>query len=202
MLRRLAAATAASAALLAAASSIACSGGSGASRTPSPVAGTVPAGPTATAVPDAIRRLDLQGAAVVQQLVRDTGGQFVPRDVIYADVTGDGIEEAIVPIASGGSQGDLAVIVLAPGDGGATTVLASIRPSSAGGITAEVADGKLVTTEPRPGPDDPECCPSTLQRTTYAWDGSKLAIASTVDVPNPGGGGKITPSPRGATPPA
>ena len=59
------------------------------------------------------------------------------------------------------------------------------------GIAANIEDGALVTTEPVPGPDDPECCPSQIKTTTYVGDGgSSLTELSSVVEPNPAGGAK------------
>ena len=57
-----------------------------------------------------------------------------------------------------------------------------------------IEDEKLVSVEPVPGPDDPECCPSQIRTTTYAGDGGTgLTQESSVVGENPAGGAK-TPS--------
>jgi len=182
----------------------ACSGGSDGDKTPPARPSTALATSVASGTPaidtDAITRVTLANIADVQALVSETNGAIATRDVLFADLNGDGVVEAVVPITSGGTQGNVAVIVVTPdGYGGATTML-SVKADSAGGMAVDVADGKLVTKEGRPEPDDPECCPSMLHVMTYAWDGSKLAAESTQDVPNPAGGGKATVAP-GVPPP-
>ena len=166
--------------------------------TGTPGAGTTPmAGSTAT---DAIRSIDLEHSAPVQQAIKATGGQFVASQVLYGDLTGDGIEEAVVPVSSGGTMGDIAYVVLTPSDGGVAVLPMEQGDSATGSVTVDIVDGKLVDTRPEYGPTDPECCPSMLRKTAYAWNGSKFAIASSQSIPNPNGGAKGTPSL--VTPPA
>ena len=156
--------------------------------------------PAATATPSsAIRSIDLKGAASVQKLLDDTGGQYIQGDVVYADLTGDGAEDAIVPISSGGTLGDLAFVVLAL-SGDEMRALLSEFPRSGHGLSVTAVAGKLVKTEALPGPDDPECCPSELRKTTYAWNGTTLAVESVETVANPDAGTKGTPASQPASP--
>ena len=167
----------------------ACSTSSDSDKTPTFIAtataaATIAPSP-ATIDADAITRVNIADLPDVQALVRETNGAIATQNVLYADLSGDGVAEAVVPIASAETQGDAAVIVLTPdGYGGASTIL-SVKAESAGGMSVDVADGKLVTKEARPGPDDPECCPAMLHVTTYAWDGSKLAVESATTCPIP-----------------
>ncbi len=155
--------------------------------TPTPSASGTPTGD--------IRAVALDEVADVQSLVGETSGQFAQQDVIYADLTGDGADEAVVPISAGGTLGAVAFIVLAAEGDDATRTLLRERPSGTGGLAVAVEGEDLVVTEPVPGPDDPECCPSQLRVTTYAWDGSALAQASQETIPNPDGGAKPTTPP-------
>ena len=50
-----------------------------------------------------------------------------------------------------------------------------------------IADGKLVEMRPVYAAEDPNCCPSMFRRTTFAWDGTKLAQQSSETVSNPEG---------------
>jgi hypothetical protein len=164
----------------------------------------------ATAVPSPsvdIRTLDLTQVVDVQALLEDTEGVFAQENVIYDDVNGDGIDEAIVPIASGGTGADIGFIVLTPSDGGTRTLLTHVPQGE--GLAIEVQDGKIVTTEPAPGPDDPLCCPSFLRKTTFNWNGAALALESSETIPNPGAFNKTpgaipdatsTPRPPGSAP--
>ncbi len=164
---------------------------------------TTPTAPAATSTTDAaetpdpaeagiIRTLDLEANADVQTALTETGGRYVQDNVIYADITNDGIDEAVVPIASGGTLGNVAFVVLTPDGAGADTLI-SEQPEGTNGMALRVEDGDLVVSEAVPGPDDPSCCPSMLRETTYAWNGAALAIVDEVTIPNPDGGIKGTP---------
>jgi len=162
---------------------------------------TAPAATSTTAAaetPDpadagAIRTLDLEANADVQTLLTDTGGSYVQESVIYADITGDGIDDAIVPVASDGTLGNVAFVVLML-DGDDVETLLTEQPEATNGMALRVEDGNLVLSEAAPGPDDPSCCPSMLRETTYVWNGAALAIESEVTIPNPDGGIKGTPA--------
>ncbi len=178
----------------------ACRGSSSNDRTPTSSAGSPVASVTASGnvtpggtASGAIRSVDLQNLAPVKTLLTDTGGRFAQSDVLYADLTGDGADEAVVPVSSGGTLGDVAFIVLTM-SGADTKVVLREYPRDAHGLAVAVVDGKLIETQPVPGPDDPECCPGMLRKTTYAWNGAALAVESVKTEVNPEGGAKGTPS--------
>ncbi len=148
-----------------------------------------------------IRSIDLKQTAPVQRLLQDTGGQFVQSEVLYGDLTGDGIEDAVVPISSGGTMGDIAYVVLTPSGSGVATVPMAKGGTTSGGVAVSIEGNKLIDTRPQYGPNDANCCPSLLRKTTYAWDGHQLAVASTASVPNPNAGVKGTPPAATAGPP-
>jgi hypothetical protein len=135
----------------------------------------------------------------VRSLIAETDGVFAQADVLYADLTQDGVDDAVVPIASGGTMGNVAFLVLTPTQAGSAVVLRG-TPSTApggrgGGMALDVIEGKLVVVEPVFGTDDPECCPSLLRKTTYGWNGAALALEDQQTVENPGGVVKPTMSP-------
>jgi hypothetical protein len=136
-----------------------------------------------------IRTLDLESQEAVQELLSATGGTYEQESVIYADVTGDDADDAVVPVASGGTMGDVGYVVLAATADGAEPVL---ERSPGGPVSVEVAGGQVVETLPVPGPDDPECCPSQLRTITYTWDGEALVVESDETGPNPAGGVKTS----------
>jgi hypothetical protein len=143
---------------------------------------------------DAIRDVDLDDVDEVVAIQEETSGTFVQEDVIYADVTDDGVEEAIVPISSEGTLGDVGFVVLTPDDEDGARVLLREVPPGGRGIAVTVEDGKIVTVESVPGPDDAECCPSMLQRTVYGWNGAALALETQTTEPNPDANVKLTPT--------
>jgi hypothetical protein len=174
-----------------------CDGDGGGDETPtrpvptSTVTGSVEPNPTPSGE---IRERDLENDPAVQQLISDAGGEYVQENVIYADLSDDGVDDAVVPISSGGTLGNIAFVVLTPTQSG-TIVLLQEEPMQSGGIALNVVDGKLIMLEPVFGPDDPECCPSLLRRTTYGWNGAALALEDQETLPNPGGQVKPTVSP-------
>jgi hypothetical protein len=140
-----------------------------------------------TGVPsDEIRSVDLERASVVETYASEIGGTYVQANVLYADVTGDGVEDAVIPLSSGGTLGNVALLVVTPDGSGVLEVLRVDAREF--GVTASVDDGALVTVEPVPGPDDPLCCPSQIRTTTYAGDGSVgLVEESSIVAPNTAG---------------
>src|SRR5437899_3154077 len=138
----------------------------------------------ATQLPDAtppdaqaIRGVDFGQEPALQTLLRQTGGTYDPHAFVYADVTGDGREEAIVPISSGGTLGNVAYQVYTLKGLIPSAILTSTRDqTTAGGLIMSVLDGKLMRTVAKYGPEDPRCCPSALVRTYYRWDGVKLQV--------------------------
>lgn len=186
--------------LAAAACASACSGGGDSDATP-----TVPAEPTrdrtVVATPPPletpqvdIRDIDLTALPEVVEALSESGAAIVQSDVIYADITNDGIDDAIAPASIDGTLGHIGFLAFRP-DGDTARVLLTEFPDSTGGIEVSVEGEKVVMLQPVAGPDDPECCPSLLQRTIYSWNGAAMAVESVTTEPNPDGGGKKTSTP-------
>ena len=134
---------------------------------------------TLTPAPD-IRLQDLTEQAGLQEFLAGIATLDAEQgETIYADITGDGVEEAVVSVASGGTAGNLAVFVYGYGPGGLSELLREHPPDEAlgGHIRARVESGQLILSWPIYGPDDPNCCPSQGFRVRYyLWDGSALAL--------------------------
>jgi hypothetical protein len=148
---------------------------------PPPAAPTAAPSPTPSPTPPAIRTVDWP--AVIARELRTEGGAAGVHlaDVIAADLTGDGEDEAIVPISSEGTAGIIGVYVYTMRGDQPLRVLA-LREAQ---LNVSVEGGLLVVTAPAYAPGDPRCCPSQLRRTTYRWTGTALEPASTELVPNP-----------------
>lgn len=140
-------------------------GGSGATATTAPA--------SATAAPD-IRQEDLTEQAELRAFLDASNGEVDPERIAYADLTEDGVEEAVVRVGSGGEGGDIGVFVYGYASEGLAVLLSVVTENQS--LVAEVEDGALKVTEPVYGQGDPLCCPSQFRVTTYAWDGSALAI--------------------------
>lgn len=139
---------------------------------------TVPASEatvTATIEASAIREVDFSTVQDVRDFTTENGGEVDPAAILYADLTGDGAEEAIVPVSSGGTLGNLAVFVFSTDIYGAVALL-QVEPQGASGITADLQEGQLFTDEASYRANDPECCPSQITRRYYRWDGSALVV--------------------------
>lgn len=156
--------------------------------TPSSVAGAT-ASPEATATPGAtsdgtttqnIRDVDLTQEAEVQRLVSESFGQVVPGSIIYADLTGDGAEEAVVPISSGGTAGNVAYAVYGYRDDTLTVLLSKDGLSK---VNLTVEDERLVEQTPEYADGDPNCCPSQFRIRRYVWDGDELFLEEEGTVP-------------------
>jgi hypothetical protein len=131
--------------------------------------------PTATATPAPdIRLQDFAQLPAVSDFLATAGGAVDTGAIIYADLTEDAVNDAVVPISSGGEGGDIAVFVFGYGAGGLKELLRVIPES---GLKDNVVDGKLAITEPVFAPGDPRCCPSQLRTITYRWDGTQLIVA-------------------------
>lgn len=136
---------------------------------------------TATAPPD-IRQQDLTQQPGLREFLNSAGGEVLPAAIIYADLTRDGSEEAVVPVSSGGEGGDIAVFVLGYGPTGLEELLRVLPESRS--LKASIIDGALTITEPVFAPGDPLGCPIQLRETTYEWNGTELAVADEKTVPS------------------
>ncbi len=136
---------------------------------PTVVANTVV--PNTAVAQNDIRNVDFSQTPQGQELVAG-GGEILPGTIIYADLTGDGQEEAVVPVSSGGTGGDIGFAVFTERNG----TLEELLASTPGRVMVEVDGGVLVETQPIYGPDDPNCCPSQLKKIYYRWDGDALVV--------------------------
>lgn len=166
---------------------VACNdGGAGGEPTEEPTPGITPEA-TATVpvngVPD-IRQADLVTQPAIVDFVSSAGGGVDGASIVYLDLTGDGAEEAVVPVSSGGEGGDIAVFVYGYQDGQLTDLLRVLPDDKS--LSVETGVGALTIVQPVYGAGDPLCCPSLLRRTTYRWDGSALSVADDETVPAEG----------------
>ncbi len=138
-----------------------------------PTATATPEGSTPTPAPD-IRDEDLTQQAELRDFLASSGGEVNPEKIEYGDLTGDGVDDAVVPVASGGEGGDIAVFVLGYQPDGLKVLLRL----ETGRLKAKIEDGGLETLGPSYIEGDPICCPSQFLRTFYVWDGSSLVFES------------------------
>jgi hypothetical protein len=166
------------AAVACAAAAFACDGGTtgdeptATAPEPAPTA-TQPAPTPTQSVASDIRDEDLTQQPGLRDFLASAGGEVQPDAIVYVDLTGDGTEDAVVPVSSGGEGGDIAVFVYGYVSGSLIELLKAL-PEEASSIDADVENGQLVTTEGIYATDDPLCCPSTLRHRFYRWDGAAL----------------------------
>ena len=129
-----------------------------------------------------IRGVDFETLGATEDLIGQLGtGAVEPDAIVYADLTGDQREEAIVPVTSQGTLGNVGYLVFALKAGKPEVVLTrTVDRTSAGGLQMSVEEGVLLETRGVFGPDDPFCCPSQLRETTFGWDGSQLQVDNEV----------------------
>ena len=137
----------------------------------------------------AIRGVDFEALPEAKTLLGQLGsGKVDKASTLYADLTGDRREEAVVPVTLEGTLGNIAYLVLKLDSGKPEVVLTrTLDKTSASGLQMSVDDGVLLETRGVYGPEDPFCCPSQLRETTFHWDGSKLQVESEQLVQRPSG---------------
>jgi hypothetical protein len=141
---------------------------------------TAIASPGETTTQPNIRDVDLTQEAEVQRLVAENFGEVVDGSIIYADLTRDGAEEAIVPVSSGGSAGNVAYAVYGYRDGMLTVLLSK---DGLRNVVLTVEDERLVERTPEFQPGDANCCPSQFRIRRYVWDGDELFLEEEGTVP-------------------
>jgi hypothetical protein len=125
-----------------------------------------------------------QQADVKGAITRIGGGQVADNEIAYADLTGDKVEEAVVPITSGGTMGNISYLVFTMTSSGPSLILTrNLTPADPGGLNMTIENGVLVEYVGEYGPEDPFCCPSVLRKTPFKWDGSKLQPQAVERVP-------------------
>ncbi len=153
-------------------------GASAVPPTPTGAVGT-PAAPLPT-----LRGIDFTTAPYAADLTRRAGGgDVIAERIRLVDLTGDGAEEAVVVVESGGTLGDLGVGVYQAAAGGpALTYFRKL----AGRV--EVRQTALVIVEGVPAAGDPECCPSQVRESTVEWRNGTFEVTSERTVASPGAG--------------
>lgn len=161
-----------------------CRGWSQAGVEPTPAAP-----PTATAVPGtltSVRGIDFRDPALLGPIVNHFGGgEVAPERVVYTDLTGDRVEEAVAIVESGGTADDL---------GAAAFDLQQGRPrllgyiDRGGRVEVRLAGPVAALINVREGvyaPGDPLCCPARLRETVYQWSGERFAVVTEQVIDNP-----------------
>jgi hypothetical protein len=157
-------------------------GGNGAQPTATRQQATASPAATPSPLPD-LKTLDLSTQPDVQELAQRLGGQVSADEVIYADLTGDGRDDAVVPISSGGTQGDLGFIVLGYLDGEVKALLTEAPEK--GEVRVTVTGGQLVESLPVYAGGDLPGFPSKIRNVYYAWNGGTFVVDHEEVIDNP-----------------
>ncbi|MFL5893579.1 MAG: hypothetical protein ACJ76Z_00535 [Thermoleophilaceae bacterium] len=99
-------------------------------------------------------------------------GGFVDRTVLFADLTGEGKEDAIVLVDSGGSAGHIALYIFSSGTGKDLQIV--YRNQRLYRAAATINPGpSLAYTVPLYNGGDELCCPSAYRESTLRWSAKR-----------------------------
>ncbi len=142
-----------------------------------PAASPTPAPPPLAS----LREADFSSPFFVSELLALAGGGEVPLErVQFEDLTGDGVEEAVVIVESGGTLGDIGVAVYRLVEERAEIAFFQQLTGH-----VEVRLGLLVTQEGVYVEGDARCCPSRLREAVFGWRDGEFRRLSEQVIDNP-----------------
>lgn len=136
----------------------------------------------------AIRDIELEALPDTEALLQRLGsGRVAADEVIYTDLTGDKRDDAVVPITSDGTLGNIAYLVFTLESGRPALILSrTLDRTTPSGLVMGLDDsGALRESTGVYAAEDPLCCPSELRLTTFHWDGTTLQVAGERKVAQP-----------------
>jgi hypothetical protein len=101
-------------------------------------------------------------------------------DIQYADLDGDGSEEAVLDVESGGTGGSFGFMLYREGTPAPKRVLIY----SGYKLGTQIEDGHLIIYEPNYIGFEANCCPSSITRTVNSLNGDRLVALMTEIQPN------------------
>jgi hypothetical protein len=125
--------------------------------------------------------------AELRTLAQRLAGRIDKAGIAYVDVTGDGRNDAIVPITSDGTYGNLAFVVFRERNGEVESILTRLAGRERRGLVLTYDAGQVAETSGVYGPTDANCCPSQIQKTYFRWDGRALVQDRTETITIPKG---------------
>jgi hypothetical protein len=125
---------------------------------------------------------DAGTSAGVKRLLR-TGAGFVDPRSGFVDVTGDGRQDALVFVSTGGAGGSVAFYVLSTHGqtGDKTTLKAIFRLQSLYRATLRLSGQTISVLEPHWSPGDDLCCPAKLRERDYEFVAKSVTFRRTAD---------------------
>jgi hypothetical protein len=143
--------------------------------------------PAATIDPDAFRPPGETGPYIHVATPGQQGlngesldGYALMDDVSYGDLDGDGTEEAVLPVFSGGTAGNIGYMLYREGTPSPKLVLARTGYK----LNATIDGKQLVTTQAEYVGFEPNCCPSAITRTVMVLQGDRLVTLTAETQPN------------------
>ncbi|MCK5084873.1 MAG: hypothetical protein KAQ64_04430 [Candidatus Pacebacteria bacterium] len=99
--------------------------------------------------------------------------------IIFGDLTQDGIDEAVVPVSSGGTAGDTAYAVFSVQNNKLTKLFYNLNIYQ---VILKIEDGQLIEQTPFFSENDANCCPSFYRYTYYKYnkENNKMEIAKAI----------------------
>jgi hypothetical protein len=123
-------------------------------------------------------------SAAVKRLLSRKTGLVDPRSG-FLDVTGDGRQDALVLVTTGGAAGTVALYVFSShgqdAGGDPTSLRVMFRLQSLYRATFRINGQTLSVLEPRWSKGDDLCCPKKLRERDYQFDAKKLTFVRRAD---------------------
>jgi hypothetical protein len=155
------------------------------------------AGPAARAEPTPSQAVftkklldDAKTSAGVKRMLTAKSAIVDPRSG-FVDVTGDGRQDALILVSTGGANGAVALYVFSThGQAAAqtddqTSLKVVFRLQSLSGASLRISATTLSILEPRYAKGDDLCCPQKLRQRDYAFDAKALTFRRTADRDTP-----------------
>ena len=152
------------------------------------------AGPVAQAAPTASQTVftkklldDAKTSAGVKRMLKNKTAIVDPRSG-FVDVTGDGRQDALILVSTGGAAGAVALYVFSThgqaavtGTEDSTSLKVVFRLQSLYGATLRISGTTLSVLEPSYAKGDDLCCPKQLRERDYLFDAKALTFTRTAD---------------------
>ena len=124
-------------------------------------------------------------SAQIKRLLTQHQGMVDPRSG-FVDVTGDGRQDALVLVTTGGAAATVALYVFSThgqpaGTGDQTKLKVLFRLQSLYRATLRLNGTTVSVLEPRYAAGDDLCCPKKLRERDYAFDAKRLTFRRTAD---------------------
>lgn len=127
---------------------------------------------------------DRATAAQVRSALRE-GSVFVEKAIVFVDLTGDGKDDAVVRVQSGGAGGAVAVYVFSTDGPRDDQLRAVYRSQKLTRASTTVRDDVLFVRSAAYAPGDDLCCPTRLVETELEWADDRFRAKEPTDVTPP-----------------